>query len=157
MNDRKIGWQVQSDQGLEGIYDNKDEADRYAQELRGIGALGLKVSECTLTKLPTRYKLARALESAGFNDLAARARADEFDDYRSPHATPQIRLVEELRAARAVPCDPAVEAFVKRVIAGEFDGTKEEAEQWAGIAIREDPELAKLAAEIRRNQRRGDQ
>jgi len=70
-------------------------------------------------------KLIRALQAAGASAaLLQRARADEFNDYRSPHALPQHQL---LAAARA----EGLEDICRAVIAGEFDGTAEESEMWA--------------------------
>jgi len=70
-------------------------------------------------------KLVRALIEAGASrQLLARARLDEFNDYRSPHPFPQREL---LKAARAENLDSIAEG----VINGEFDGTQEESEMWA--------------------------
>lgn len=77
---------------------------------------------------PTAERLAAALEEAGLPpELVERARAAEFDDYRSPHAMPLITLVSELRAIGT----PAAAGIIQRVIEGEFDGTKAEADAWA--------------------------
>lgn len=70
-------------------------------------------------------RLVRALIAAGASrELLARARADEFNDYRSPHAAPQHAL---LAAAQAEGLDSICQA----VIAGDFDGTAEESQMWA--------------------------
>ena len=74
-------------------------------------------------------RLAKALEEARYLDLAARARRHEFHDFLSPHATPAILLVKELRkrGKRASP-------LAQRVIDGEFDATKAESDEWAASA-----------------------
>jgi hypothetical protein len=70
-------------------------------------------------------KLVRALREAGASQrLLARARADEFNDYRSRHALPQHEL---LAAARA----EGLEGICQSVINGEFDATVEESDMWA--------------------------
>lgn len=75
---------------------------------------------------PTKVRLARELQKAGFEAFAVRAESGEFDDYESPHATPQVALVVALNAIDTA----EAHAFAKRVIRGEFDGTKEEGEAW---------------------------
>ena len=74
----------------------------------------------------TSLALAEALDEAGFLELGARARRDEFHDFRSPHTLPAMELVKELakHGSRG-------RAFAERVKAGEFDASKEESEAWA--------------------------
>jgi len=55
--------------------------------------------------------------------MEKKAREGYYDDFRSPLATPIIQLVNDLRAAN---CD----ALAKRAIEGEWDGTKEEGDEW---------------------------
>lgn len=74
---------------------------------------------------PTKVHLARALQEAGFPDLAARATNGEFDDYEAVHALPKLVLVTALYQ-RGQPG----KVFGERVKAGEFDNTKEEAQAW---------------------------
>lgn len=78
--------------------------------------------------LPTKERLAQELEKLppvnGLERLVKRARAGMYDDYDSPLAMPQMQLVEDLRKI-------GQEGFVQRVVNGEFDGTREEAEAWA--------------------------
>lgn len=76
--------------------------------------------------IPTKVRLASALEAAGLTHLAEAARRGEWDDYESESATPKIELV---RALRLAPGQAAAE-LARRVMAGEFDNTKEEAEAW---------------------------
>lgn len=77
--------------------------------------------------LPTKERLAQELEKQapvnGLERLVKRARAGMYDDYESPLATPQMQLVEDLRKV-------GLTDMVKRVMNGEFDGTREEAAAW---------------------------
>ena len=75
---------------------------------------------------PTKERLARELEKLNdprLKEIIARARVGKYDDYETDVATPQMLLVTELRKL-------GLNDFVQRVIDGEFDGTKEEAEAW---------------------------
>jgi hypothetical protein len=77
-----------------------------------------------------------ALLKAGHADLAERAKAGEWNDYFGPHPAPQHHLVATLfERARTLPggADKAIElkAIAERAMRGDFDGTKEEAEEWA--------------------------
>lgn len=73
-------------------------------------------------------RLAAALDANDYTALAARARRHEFHDFRSEHAMPQHKLVEELRA---IPGGGVrAEGIVRRVMNGEFDATKEESDEW---------------------------
>lgn len=82
----------------------------------------------------TRDKLAAELrkiaaiasqENAGkYEAFAKRAETGEFDDYADTYACPITQLYSELNAA-------GLTKFAGRVAAGEFDATKEEAEEWA--------------------------
>lgn len=72
----------------------------------------------------TTERLALALEQAGAPaSLVAQARAGQFDDFRSSSATPISDLVRRCRQL-------GLTDVAKRAIAGEFDATKEEAEEW---------------------------
>jgi hypothetical protein len=72
----------------------------------------------------TKERLALAMEAEGCpQELIARARGGEFDDFYSNSATPIMRLVGELRKN-------GFRALAARAIGGEFDATKEEAEAW---------------------------
>ncbi|MCL5994490.1 MAG: hypothetical protein M1546_00350 [Chloroflexi bacterium] len=75
---------------------------------------------------PTKERLARELEKLNdprLKEIIARARVGKYDDYETDVAAPQMLLVTELRKL-------GLNDFVQRVIDGEFDGTKEEAEAW---------------------------
>lgn len=79
---------------------------------------------------PTTERLAKALEETNNPALKAlipKARAGEYDDYKSPHADPINRLVADLNIAGA-------SDLAARAMAGEFDGTAEEATAWAQSA-----------------------
>lgn len=85
---------------------------------------------------PTSQKLADALNAAGFDDLALRARANEFHEYLSPHALPLAYLADIL--AREVTNTSSVEAkrlaahhIRMRLIDGEFDADEAESADWA--------------------------
>lgn len=75
-------------------------------------------------------RLADALEAEGFPLLAKRARKHEFHDFLSPHAMPQHELVEELRE-RSDRVGLITGRLIDRVTGGEFDASKEEADEWA--------------------------
>lgn len=77
---------------------------------------------------PTTERLAAALEAINAPYvLIAHARAGHYDDYKSELPFPQIVLVGELQKLGT---NGAMD-LARQVIAGEFDGTKEEAEAWA--------------------------
>lgn len=81
----------------------------------------------TETKMRSSEKLAEALHAIGLDDMAAKAKAFAYDDFKSESATPIMDLVNEL--ARVGSVDAL--ALRKRVIDGEFDSTAEESEEWA--------------------------
>ena len=67
----------------------------------------------------SKERLAKAMEDAACPPgLIERAKAGEFDDFESPHATPCIQLVRELSQLGFL-------VLAKRAMNGEFDGTKE--------------------------------
>lgn len=76
---------------------------------------------------PSSELLAQALERANLRVLAVRARRDEFHDFKTPHTMPQHVLVAELNGEGG----RAARELIERVIAGEFDATKEESDAWA--------------------------
>jgi hypothetical protein len=76
-----------------------------------------------MAETPTKMKLAKVLREQGLTALADRAEKGEFDDYESPHALPQHVLVSALM-------DIDRTDLIKRVMDGEWDGTKEEADAW---------------------------
>jgi hypothetical protein len=74
---------------------------------------------------PTTEKLAQALEAAGAPaDLVHRARAGDFDDYKSELAMPITALVQEARRL-------GLDDIAERAEAGDFDAQGWEAEAWA--------------------------
>ena len=84
----------------------------------------------------TSQKLADSLRAAGFEVLARRAEADEFHDFLSPHALPEMLLAEELAAIMTDrTCttreQSAAHHIRQRLIDGEFDASKEESDEWA--------------------------
>lgn len=76
------------------------------------------------TGVSTAERLAAVLEDEGLFALAARARAFAFDDYKSDSATPELDLYHALMTADR----PDLAA---RVVAGEWDATREESDEWA--------------------------
>lgn len=88
-------------------------------------------------KQPTTEKLALALIEAGAPQyLVDGARAGKYDDFKSDLATPILQLVLDLgEAARNWSLPKAVRekllGLANRAKVGEFDSTKEEAEDWA--------------------------
>lgn len=79
-----------------------------------------------MSEVHSSIRLSEALEEAGLRRLAVRARAHEFHDFLSPHPLPATALAEELAEFGT-----GAEAFIARVREGEFDASKEEADQWA--------------------------
>jgi hypothetical protein len=84
----------------------------------------------------TSQKLADALRAAGLEDLAKRAEADEFHDFLSPHALPELYLDELLARFHAdARCTSkqrvAVLGIRNRLIFGEFDADEQESSDWA--------------------------
>jgi len=71
----------------------------------------------------TKNRLARVLREQGLEEMAAAAEAGRYDDYESESATPIVDLVYRLRTAGR-------EDLARRAIAGEWDGSREEAEAW---------------------------
>ena len=71
----------------------------------------------------TSERLAQVLHAAGLRDMEAKARSGYYDDYRSPLATPIVQLVRDLEAQ-------GQHDLAKRAMSGEFDGSREEAEEW---------------------------
>lgn len=97
---------------------------------------------------PTTERLARVLREAGLGDMADAALRGRYDDYKSESPTPELDLHRDLmRAGR-----PDLAA---RVVAGEWDATREEAEAWeqtpegqATIAWSQTPEGRELFADL---------
>jgi hypothetical protein len=73
---------------------------------------------------PTTEKLAKALEEAKAPPaMIQKAREGYYDDYKSPLGGPIGQLVMDARAAGLADIE-------RRAKDGEFNGTKEEAEEW---------------------------
>lgn len=83
----------------------------------------------------TSETLALALEAIGLTTLAAKARTDEYHDYLSPHALPELMLVTDLMLAAQDADDDASRLQILELrqlaINGHFDASREESEEWA--------------------------
>lgn len=84
----------------------------------------------------TSQKLADALRLKGFEDLAKRAEADEFHDFKSPHAFPELTLaaiLEGLCRDQSLTADQrnGARAIRHDLIEGTFDADNAESEEWA--------------------------
>lgn len=75
----------------------------------------------------TKDLLAAELQKAGLPEMAAKARDGHYHDYLSPLALPTYQLAIDLSLANT----PAARALHQRVMDGEFDASKAEAEEWA--------------------------
>lgn len=89
----------------------------------------------------TTAKLARALEAIPGvpEDMIGRARDGFYHDYLSPLDTPEIQLVTDLRELASLPAmprnsRPLLRALAKAVIDGDYDASREEADEWARSA-----------------------
>jgi hypothetical protein len=82
---------------------------------------------------PTAEVLAKKLDEIGLSLLAKRARNNEFHDYLTPHAFPEMVLVDAL--ARSASNLPGMSAAIMKVrqdvIDGKYDASKEESDAWA--------------------------
>lgn len=83
----------------------------------------------------TSEMLAKELDAVGLDRMAAKARADEYHDFLSPHDLPEMMLEADLRAMRDACPDQErkarIEAIRQRHLNGEFDANKEESDAWA--------------------------
>ena len=84
----------------------------------------------------TSQHLADVLRAAGFEDLASRAEADEFHDFLSDHAFPELRLADELADLMNRDSTPQAQRIAAhhirmRLIDGEFDASLKESDEWA--------------------------
>lgn len=80
--------------------------------------------------ISTAERLARTLEALNdprLRDMIAKARVGYYDDYKSPLATPELQLINDLLGFGHV-------NLAQRVANDEFSATHEEAEAWAAIA-----------------------
>ena len=73
--------------------------------------------------LRTKERLAQVLHAAGLFDMEKAARAGRYDDFEGESATPIVDLVNDLKAV-------GQHELAKLAMCGEFDATKEEAEEW---------------------------
>jgi hypothetical protein len=74
---------------------------------------------------PTTERLATALLQAGAPPwMIENAKNGLYDDFKSEIAIPTVLLVAHLKRL-------GMQEFAQRVVDGEFDSTKEEAEEWA--------------------------
>lgn len=81
-----------------------------------------------MPKMPTMERLAVALEQSGAPPyMVQRAREGYYDDYKSPLTRPIMQLVADAKTAR-------LWDIATRAANGEFDGTREEADEWARSA-----------------------
>lgn len=78
-----------------------------------------------------------ALMEAGFDELAGRAAASEWNDYFGVHDGMELtHLVSVLHRESSRPENgpvkrAAAKRLIERVKEGDFDGTREEADEWA--------------------------
>lgn len=84
---------------------------------------------------PSSENLAKVLESVGLHGMAARARLDMYHDYLAEDALSSMTLERELREARDA-CPDAerrvkIEEVRQQHMAGAFDATTEESDEWA--------------------------
>jgi hypothetical protein len=84
----------------------------------------------------TSQNLADTLRLAGFKELATRAEADEFHDFLSPHAMPELVLNHELSVIAeditvATPIRMLADDIRNRLHDGDFDASMEESDEWA--------------------------
>lgn len=85
--------------------------------------------------MTTADRLAEALDALGLPKLAARSRLGEFSDFQSVHSFPKLFLVSLLADEKtANPKDKErvrkIEALRKAIKSGEYDDTRQEAEEW---------------------------
>jgi hypothetical protein len=73
--------------------------------------------------VPTRIRLAAALDRAGLLGLGIRARAGAYDELHSESAMPIVDLVNDLRAVGA-------NHLAERAVGGEWNATPAEIDAW---------------------------
>lgn len=81
----------------------------------------------------TKDMLADALLQLGLMDMSLQARSGYYHDFLSPLALPEMALITALGAAATARPDKAteIELLRQRVIAGDFDASSEESDDWA--------------------------
>jgi len=79
--------------------------------------------------------LSAALEHAGLTTMAKWALENRYNDYFSPLDDPSMALLRDLRECHERAPSPAQKAKIRAVIDrhmnGDFDGSKEESDEWA--------------------------
>ena len=78
----------------------------------------------------TAERLAQVLHANGLFAMETKARAFQYDDWKSDSATPIIDLVRDLQLA-AGERGKDLNELIARAIGGEFDGSKAESDAWA--------------------------
>lgn len=73
--------------------------------------------------ISTKERLAKVLHASGLFSLERKARNGDFDDFESESATPIMDLVLALTQAGCL-------YLAERAKQGEWDASKEEAEEW---------------------------
>lgn len=82
------------------------------------------------TGRPSDETLGADLDEVGMHDLAARARAGEFNDYFGSHTMPQTALLALVRTdSRGTPEQRAT--IMSNIVNGKYDGTQAESDEWA--------------------------
>ena len=79
-----------------------------------------------MSTIPTSEKLALSLEALGdptLDTIIARSREGYYDDYKTHLLYPKSALMVDLQ-------ELGHEQFADRVLAGEFDGTLAESQEW---------------------------
>lgn len=71
--------------------------------------------------------LSGELRKAGLHDMADKAATGYYHDFLSPLDFPEMQLVGDLLQAGT----PEAMGLRKRAMAGEFDATKQESDEWA--------------------------
>jgi hypothetical protein len=75
----------------------------------------------------TKDFLANELQKIGLTDLSEKARSGYYHDFLSPLDTPELELLNDL----ALVGTPEAMALRQRAMAGEFDASSEESDEWA--------------------------
>lgn len=76
---------------------------------------------------PSDAKLAAALREAGLSEMAAKAERGHYNEFFGDLDTPIMDLVRDLGRIGS----KEALALRQRAMAGEFDASKEESEEWA--------------------------
>jgi hypothetical protein len=71
----------------------------------------------------TKERLAQVLHAEGLFEMEKAARAGRYDDFEGETATPIMDLVNDLKAL-------GKHELAARAMKGEWDGTKEEGDEW---------------------------